>query len=88
MISSESALEPGDIVYFDYAAADGLGDIDHAGVYVGNGEVLSAASEHWGIVTESFAWYAAGGLQFVGAVRYWSTRRRLLRRRPIRRRIC
>lgn len=72
VISSESALQPGDIVYFDYNASHRLSYIDHSGVYVGNGNVLSAASEKYGIVTEPISWYAAGGLQFVGAVRYWS----------------
>jgi protein gp37 len=71
-IGSTSALQPGDVVYFDYNAANGLDAIDHAGIYVGGGQVLSAVSEKWGIRTESIAWYEAGGLHFVGGVRYWS----------------
>jgi len=72
VISSISALLPGDIVYFDYNPAHGLSRIDHSGVYVGGGRVLSAVSEHWGIRTEPISWYEAGGLHFVGAKRYWS----------------
>jgi cell wall-associated NlpC family hydrolase len=72
VIASRSELQPGDIVYFDYDAANGLRYIDHAGVYVGGGDVLSAVSEKWGIRTESIAWYEAGGLHFVGAKRYWT----------------
>ncbi len=60
-------------MYFDDNAAHGLGYIDHAGIYVGGGNVLSAVSEKWGIRTESIAWYEAGGLHFVGGVRYWSS---------------
>jgi putative Ig domain-containing protein/List-Bact-rpt repeat protein len=60
-------------VYFDDNAAHGLGYIDHAGIYVGGGNVLSAVSEKWGVRTESIAWYEAGGLHFVGGVRYWSS---------------
>jgi cell wall-associated NlpC family hydrolase len=73
VIGSQSALQPGDIVYFDHNASHGLGYIDHAGVYVGNGEVLSAISERYGIGTHSIPWYEAGGLHFVGAVRYWGS---------------
>lgn len=72
MISSQSALQPGDIVYFDYNPANGLSYIDHAGVYVGGGNVLSAVSEKYGIGTHSISWYGAGGLHFVGGVRHWS----------------
>jgi cell wall-associated NlpC family hydrolase len=72
VVANQSELQPGDIVYFDYNAAHGLGYIDHAGIYVGGGKVLSAVSEKWGIRTESIAWYEAGGLHFVGAKRYWS----------------
>ena len=72
VIANQSDLLPGDIVYFDYNTANGLSYIDHAGIYMGSGNVLSAASEHYGIVTESFSWYASGGLHFVGGVRYWS----------------
>ena len=71
MIGSESALQPGDVVYFDYNTNNGLSSIDHAGIYVGNGNVLSAASEKYGIVTHSIAWYESGGLHFVGGVRFW-----------------
>jgi cell wall-associated NlpC family hydrolase len=71
-IGSVAALQPGDVVYFDYNAANGLGYIDHAGIYVGGGQVLSAVSEKYGIRTESIAWYEAGSLHFVGGVRYWS----------------
>jgi hypothetical protein len=70
VIGGKAALQPGDIVYFDYNASHGLGYIDHSGVYLGGGNVLSAVSEKWGIKTESFAWYEAGGLHFVGAKRY------------------
>ena len=72
VIGSESELQPGDIVYFDYKVANGLNYIDHAGIYVGGGDVLSAVSEKYGIRTESIAWYEAGGLHFVGAKRYWT----------------
>jgi cell wall-associated NlpC family hydrolase len=71
-IGSVGALQPGDVVYFDYNAGNGLGHIDHAGIYVGGEQVLSAVSEKYGIRTESIAWYEAGGLHFVGGVRYWS----------------
>jgi cell wall-associated NlpC family hydrolase/uncharacterized protein YbaR (Trm112 family) len=71
-IGSVGALQPGDVVYFDYNAGNGLGYIDHAGIYLGGGQVLSAVSEKYGIRTESIAWYEAGGLHFVGGVRYWS----------------
>jgi cell wall-associated NlpC family hydrolase len=71
-IGSVAALQPGDVVYFDYDASNGLNAIDHAGIYAGGGQVLSAVSEKWGIRTESIGWYEAGGLQFVGGVRYWS----------------
>ena len=69
----DSGLQPGDVVYFDYNAAHGLGYIDHAGIYVGSGMVLSAVSEKGGLRTESISWYEAGGLHFVGGVRYWSS---------------
>jgi hypothetical protein len=72
VISSQSDLQAGDIVYFDYNASNGLNYIDHAGIYTGGGMVLSAVSEKWGIRTESISWYEAGGLHFVGGVRYWS----------------
>jgi cell wall-associated NlpC family hydrolase len=70
-ISSQSDLQPGDVVYFDYNANNGLNYIDHAGIYIGAGNVLSAVSEKWGIRTEPISWYGPGGLHFVGAVRYW-----------------
>ena len=77
VIANESDLQPGDVVYFDKTSnTRGLAYVDHAGIYVGqsNGQpmVLSAVSEKWGIRTESIPWYAAGGLRFVGAVRYWN----------------
>jgi len=71
VIGSAAQLQPGDIVYFDYNASHGLSYIDHSGIYVGGGNVLSAVSEKWGIRTESIAWYESGGLHFVGAKRYW-----------------
>ena len=67
-----SDLQPGDVVYFDYNASNGLNYIDHAGIYLGGGNVLSAISEKYGIGTHSISWYQAGGLHFVGAKRYWS----------------
>ncbi len=72
VIGSKASLREGDVVYFDRNTANGLNYIDHAGIYVGNEEVLSAASEKSGILTEPFSWYEHGGLYFVGGVRYWS----------------
>jgi NlpC/P60 family len=77
VLGSETELQPGDIVYFDYDSRHGLNSISHAGIYVGrsgnNYMVLSAVSERWGIRTEPISWYAAGGLHFVGAKRYWQS---------------
>ena len=72
VISRQSDLLPGDVVYFDHDTSHGLGYIDHSGIYMGSGQILSAADEQYGIVSQNFAWYASGNLHFVGGVRYWS----------------
>lgn len=67
---SQSALEPGDIVYFDGT----LDNFVHAGVYAG---VVNGSPSFWSAVTE----YVGVKLMtmadeekanaFVGAVRFW-----------------
>ncbi|MGO8873605.1 MAG: NlpC/P60 family protein, partial [Acidimicrobiales bacterium] len=72
VISNQADLRPGDLVYFDRNAGNGLGSIDHVGIETSSG-VFSAISEKWGIGTYPISWYAAGGLYFVGGVRLWSS---------------
>jgi cell wall-associated NlpC family hydrolase len=75
-VASEAELLPGDVVYFDYDAGNGLDSIDRAGVYVGNGEVVSAVSEAFGIRREPIDWYEEErGLHYVGALRFWAETR-------------
>jgi cell wall-associated NlpC family hydrolase len=75
-LASKADLLPGDVVYFDYDAANGLDAIDRAGIYVGNGEVVSAVSEALGIRREPIDWYEEErGLHYVGAVRFWEESR-------------
>jgi cell wall-associated NlpC family hydrolase len=70
-IENKSALRPGDLVYFDYDPSHELRYIDHVGVYLEGGEVLSAVSEHYGIREEPISWFEGRGLHFVGGVRFW-----------------
>jgi cell wall-associated NlpC family hydrolase len=72
-ITSESALQPGDIVYFGY----GRGDITHAAIYAGvvNGQqmIWDANTAWWiypdGVYERTLA--SENGLGFVGAARVW-----------------
>ena len=71
VIEGRSQLRPGDLVYFDYDPSHELRYIDHVGVYMEGGEVLSAVSEHFGIREEPISWFEGRGLHFVGGVRFW-----------------
>ena len=68
VISNESELQPGDIVYF----GGSLNDFVHAGIYVGGGSFVSAVTEYIGVTTETMKWEQEGanGLKFVGALRF------------------
>ena len=75
-VAGKAELLPGDVVYFDYNAGNGLDSIDRAGIYVGNGEVVSAVSEAFGILRKPIEWYEEErGLHYVGALRFWSESR-------------
>ena len=75
-VAGKAELLPGDVVYFDYNAGNGLDSIDRAGIYVGNGEVVSAVSEAFGILRKPIDWYEEErGLHYVGAVRFWTESR-------------
>ena len=66
-ITNQASLEPGDIVYFGGSFPS---NIEHAGVYAGNGEFWDANDYNVPVQLHSLAWEEAG-LPFVGAVRYW-----------------
>ena len=77
-ITSESALLPGDLVYFGGTFADFI----HVGIYIGNGNMVNAYdymndedngrnNKYWGVTKMSLSWETAG-LAFVGGVRLWS----------------
>jgi hypothetical protein len=75
-VAGKAELLPGDVVYFDYNAGNGLDSIDRAGIYVGNGEVVSAVSEAFGIERKPIDWYEEErGLHYVGALRFWTESR-------------
>jgi cell wall-associated NlpC family hydrolase len=69
-ISSESDLEPGDIVYF----GSSRNQIAHAAIYAGGGQIWDANTPFWiypdGVYERSLA--SENSLGFVGAARVWS----------------
>lgn len=49
---SRSSLEPGDIIFFD---TDGNGSINHAGIYIGNGDFIDAQSGAGKVMEQSLS---------------------------------
>ena len=47
---SKDELQPGDLVLFSYY---GSGSIGHAGIYIGNGQMIHAANSKRGVVTDT-----------------------------------
>lgn len=68
-ITSEAALQPGDIVYFGYSR----GNITHSAVYAGSGQIWDANTAFWiypdGVRERSLA--SENSLNFVGAARVY-----------------
>ncbi|HYM54361.1 MAG TPA: NlpC/P60 family protein, partial [Solirubrobacteraceae bacterium] len=66
IISNQSDLLPGDLVFFGGT----LGNFEHAGVYAGNGEIWDADNYNVPVQMHSLAW-VEHALPFVGGARYW-----------------
>src|SRR5580698_3209283 len=68
VISSQSSLEPGDLVFF---GGGSMANAEHVGIYAGNGEMWDANDYNVPVQEHSLQWEEAG-LAFDGGVRYWS----------------
>ena len=68
VISQQSQLQPGDIVFF----GGSFGNFEHAGIYAGGGVMWDADNYNVPVQEHSLAWIEGGpqGLPFVGAVRF------------------
>ena len=69
LISSQSDLQPGDLVFF---GGGSLKNFEHVGIYAGNGMMWDANDYNVPVQQHSLAWEEAA-LSFDGGVRYWSS---------------
>jgi hypothetical protein len=69
VISNQSDLQPGDLVFF---GGGSLANFEHVGIYAGNGMMWDANDYNVPVQQHSLAWEEAA-LSFDGGVRYWSS---------------
>jgi hypothetical protein len=69
VISRQSDLQPGDLVFF---GGGSLKNFEHVGIYAGNGMMWDANDYNVPVQQHSLAWEEAA-LSFDGGVRYWSS---------------
>lgn len=68
-ILDKSQLQPGDAMYF----ANPGGNVHHVAIYAGNGQMIHAANERLGTISQDFSNSAYYQSQFVGAKRYYAS---------------
>jgi cell wall-associated NlpC family hydrolase len=69
VISNQSDLQPGDLVFF---GGGSLANFEHVGVYAGGGEMWDANDFNVPVQEHTLAW-EEHALAFDGGVRYWSS---------------
>jgi hypothetical protein len=53
--NSESALQVGDVIGYNWNGNSSIGSIDHVALYIGNGQIAAHSSSHWGYAWNAYA---------------------------------
>ena len=70
-ITSVSALQPGDLIYFNTYSTDRANGITHVGMYIGNGQMIHASYSQKKVVIQNLKPYLAyKGTKFIWARRH------------------
>ena len=70
-ITSVSALQPGDLIYFNTYSTDRANKITHVGMYIGNGQMIHASYSQKKVVIQNLKPYLAyKGTKFIWARRH------------------